>query len=186
MTPDRLVFSVMGPHAHEDVSSIFRRKISDISIAGETLWLCRSPNARPDRTQNFFSTCEDCQILFLAPTSKNGARPTSSAQPMIERSPNRIDWSPIEKTISPVTGHADRGAYAFVLTALSVYAEPTMIDLWQYAEEPGLTPVRFRLGASTLLARRHATSTHELRPKTRFRQVIASGRLSKPYAVWVR
>lgn len=180
---DRTVLSVMGPHAGEDSDAIFARKISDITTVGKTFWLCQSPAARPDRTQAFFE--DEASVLFLAAAATNGARATESAHKMIEFSPNKSDWKTVPSSLSPITGLAKSTAYAFVLSALEVCVEPAFVDLWRYVDANG-SPIRFRLGASTLLARRCDSSLHPLRMKSRMRRVLAVGRLVKPYAVWVR
>ena len=179
----RVILSVMGAHAGEDIDTIFKRKQTDISAAGSTLWLCQSPAARPDRSQLFFDDCENPNVFFLAPATPNGARPTTSAARMLEQSADKKLWSPVSSLISPVTGKASASSYALVLSSLRT--SETSIDLWQYVDN-GNEPIRFRLGASTLLAKHGDSSTHPNRPKSRIRRVLAIGRLERPYAVWVR
>jgi len=99
---------------------------------------------------------------------------------MVERSVDGVVWSPISTAIGPVTGRAQKGAYAFVLSALTEYATGA-VDLSQYIDEFG-DPIRFRLGASTVLARSCGASALS----TKMRRVLAVGRLVRPYAVWVR
>lgn len=183
LSADRVVLSVMGPHANEDESAIFARKISDIAATGQTLWLCQSPPARPDRAQAFFK--DSGEILFLAPATTGGARPTTSAEQMTEFSTDKSRWEAIP-AMSPVTGRRIASAYAFVLESLVLCEASASVDLWQYAAGIGDDPVRFKLGVSTLLARKCDTSEQEGRLKSRMRRVIAVGRLVEPYAVWVR
>ncbi len=180
---NRIVLSVMGPHANEDTISIFHRKIDDIARIGKTLWLCASPSARPDRTQTFLSG--STSILFLAPASRSGARPTTSAEAMTELSPNRLDWESLPAGLGPVTGRRVN-AYAFVLSELTLCEPDHLLDLWQYVDAEKEGPIRFRLGSSTLLARRSNQTEHPMRMKSRIRRVLAVGRLEAPYAVWVR
>ncbi len=180
---ERTVLSVMGPHANENESAIFERKRADIARIGKTLWLCQSPAARPDRLQAF---CVDtpCRVFFLSPASAKGARPTTSTHRMTECSADRLTWSPLPIGLGPVTGQACSSAYALVLDSLEIVS--SSFDLWMYVDARNNEPVRFRLGASTLLARRGDASTHPLRPKSRIRQVLAVGCLTAPYAVWIR
>ena len=181
---DRVVLSVLGPHAGESVAAIFERKMADIDAVDGTFWLCNSPAARPDRVQSFFSAASDTRVYFLAPATKGGARPTTSVDHMTEFSPNKRVWKPFPAGLGPVTGKRSAGAYAFALWEI-VLRDDIAVDLWDWATPAG-DPIQFRLGASTLLARRCDTSASPERAKTRMRQVVAVGRLSSPYAVWVR
>lgn len=179
----RVVLSVMGPHAGEDAATIFSRKMADIARCGRTLWLCRSPPARPDRAQAFFEAARGF-VLFLAPASKNGARATTEAARATETSPDGAHWRTIDPLIGPVTGRLTKGAYAFALSRLVVAPSDARVDLWEYAD--GNAPVRFRLGASTLLAQRASTAAHAGRALSRFRQIIAIAETTAPHAMWVR
>lgn len=176
-TNDRVLLSVMGPHAGENVEKIFARKREDILVTGKTLWLCRSPAARPDRVKTF----TPCPVIFLAPSTKNGARPTVSSDRAMEVSLDRTVWSPIPNDITPVTGNLSDGAYAFVLTSLVMGGGE--VDLWQFAMSDGRA-VRFKLGASTLSATKTYTGDSPDRMKTRFRRVLAKGTVES--IVWVR
>lgn len=180
LTDDRLVLSVMGPHAGETPEAIFSRKIRDVSVAERTFWLYRSPRARPDLVRAHAARC----VIFLAPSMVGGARPTIVAARATSFSPDRSRWSPLPEEISPVTGNLRGEAYAFVFSSLCLNSTSISVDLWQYATEGG--PVRFRLGASTLLATRTSTATHPARAKSRFRRVLAIGLLATPPAVWIR
>jgi hypothetical protein len=59
------------------------------------------------------------------------------------------------------------------------------IDLWEYLEHPGLVPIKFRQGASTACA----VPTKD-KPvdgmKSRYRRVVAIGKLIPPYGVFLR
>lgn len=177
LSTDRVVLSVMGPHAGESTAAIFSRKAADITAGGSTLWLCRSPQARPDRTQHFRPNF----VLFLEASSKNGARPTTTEERATMLSMDGTKWSTLPAHIGPVTGRIS-SAYAFVLSELTTFTQPPLVDLWNYVDENG-DAVRFRLGASTLLAQRSAPNAGM---KSRYRRVLAVGKLAEPYAVWLR
>lgn len=179
---ERVVLSVMGPHAGEGEETIFSRKIEDVSRIGQTFWLCRSPAAAPSKTRPFFGDRERAYALFLAPASPKGARPTTVATRATAFSENKLLWQPLPQGISPVTGHLGGGSYAFVLSQLELCA--ATIDLWRYTTRS--EPVRFRLGASTLLAEVGDSSAHPARAKSRYRRVLAVAELVQPFAVWVR
>jgi len=180
LVADRVFLSVMGPHAGEDSAAIFSRKIADVASVGSTLWVYGSHASRPDRAQASGST----YVLFLEAASKNGARPTTSADAASEFSVDKRRWQALPAGLGPVTGHFQRGAgYAFVLKNLSLCSD-ARIDLWQYAH--GDVAVQFRLGASTLPVHRRDTSSDPFRAKSRIRRVLAVGKLDVPCAVWVR
>lgn len=172
---DRVILSVMGAHAGEDESAIFARKMGDISSSGQTFWVYGSHSARPDRVQISGSR----YVLFLSPASSNGARPTTTSVCASCFSRDKNIWAPLP-TVGPVTGKLP--SYAFVMSELSFCAE--VIDLWEYASVD--SAVRFRLGASTVIANRRDTSTDPLRMRSRFRRVVAIGKLVEPFAVWVK
>lgn len=173
---DRVVLSVMGPHAGEGSEAIFTRKAADVARVGQTFWLCRSPQARPDRL------VDERFVIFLAPTSPGGARPTTTSTSAREFSCDGSSWSAFPQDVGPVTGKMTRGAYAFVLIEMAQCS--STLDLWSYAT--GDEPVRFRLGASTLPARRADMSVRDGRAATRFRTVVAVARLGSTRAVWLR
>ena len=172
----RVVLSVMGPHAGEGENAIFTRKRADIASCGSTLWLCCSPAARPDRTQDFRPEF----VLFLDPASPRGARPTTTDTHATLLSLDRVRWESISPDLGPVTGRMSN-AYAFVLSSIELC--DNTIDLWSYADATR-APIRFRLGASTLLAQKTDMVLGGV--ASRFRRVRAVATLTHPYAVWVR
>ena len=176
---DRVILSVVGAHAGESERDIFKRKLEDVNSVGNTFWLYRSPSARPDLVQSFLS--ELAFVLFLAPSNKSGARPTTVSDRVAELSRDKAHWQPVPIGISPITGKLP--AYAFVFSELETCSSE-MIDLWQYETDLG-SSVRFRLGMSTLLTR-HALTLSTAPMKSRFRRVFAVGKLVPPHAVWVR
>lgn len=185
MSNERSVLSIIGPHAGEGVYEMLDRKTADIKRAGKTLWLYSSSAAPPERVQKFFREYNDeVWVAFYPAADKNGACPTKSADAMTEMSLDRINWQPLPQGISPVTGR--RNSYALIVRSLTVYGIVPPDDLWQYAQGESDSPVRFRQGASTVLARKQDTSNHPERMRSHVRLAVASGRLEKPYAVWVR
>jgi hypothetical protein len=176
----RVVLSVMGAHAGEDEGAIFSRKIADVSSTGKTFWVYGAHGARPGLVQNFGAK----YVLFLAPSSRNGARPTTTSAHATEFSLNKSAWFPLPEKLSPVTGRMP--GYAFVFSRLLLCSDAE-IDLWSYAGEScDAGTIRFKLGASTVLARRKDTSWDSGRMLSRFRRVVAVGELEGPGAVWLR
>jgi len=176
LAENRVVLSVMGAHAGEDETAIFSRKLRDIDCVGRTFWAYGSHAARPDLVQRAGSAF----ILFLAPSKNNGARPTTISRAATCFSAENKLWLPMPDGVGRVTGRLP--AYALVLSELSLCSEE--LDVWTYACDNA--PVRFRLGASTLLVERKDTSADPRRMASRVRRVIAVGRLETPRAVWIR
>jgi len=189
-TQDYSVLSVMGPHAGEESGAIFARKIADIREVGRTFWVLRSHKAKPDMIQTIgTSVCSgsgERLCAFLAPSSPGGAVPTKTSAAATEYSADRSKWHTLPVGISPVTGQMTKGTCALVFDQLSLRAS-AVVDLWQYADFFNRElPVKIRQGASTVCMARGNTSAHPDRMKSRFRQVVAVGRLVEPFAVWLR
>jgi hypothetical protein len=189
-TQDYSVLSVMGPHAGEESGAIFARKIADIREVGRTFWVLRSHKAKPDMIQTIgTSVCSgsgERLCAFLAPSSPGGAVPTKTSAAATEYSADRSKWHTLPVGISPVTGQMTKGTCALVFDQLSLRPS-AVVDLWQYADFFNRElPVKIRQGASTVCVARGNTSAPPDRMKSRFRQVVAVGRLVEPFAVWLR
>jgi hypothetical protein len=179
------VISVMGDHAGEDAGAIFHRKVADCGRVGRTFWVAKSAKARPEHVQALCGALPGC-VLFVEPATRGGARPTVESQAASEFSRDRIRWTALPAGLGPVTGQMDRLASALVLDRLTTDVEGS-IDLWEYADFLDPTrPLRFKLGLSTVCAMRADTSAHADRMKSRYRGLIAVGRLAEPYCAWVR
>ena len=169
---------------------IFSRKIADIQHAGITFWVIRSHKAKPNIVQDICrkvcATPETPFCGFLAPSSPGGAMPTKIAETAVEFSEDQEDWKPMPKGITPVTGKMTTGTCALVFDDLHLLSSAT-VDLWQYADfHHQDKPVKIRQGASSLGVVFMDTSGHPEKMKSRFRQVMAVGRLAYPYAVWLK
>lgn len=184
-----LIISIMGPHAGESESEIFERKINDTEKIGKTFWLMRSRQAKPLMVQ---SICKEAQstdnnvfAIFIESSSKGGAMPTSSAHTALSYSSNGKDWDDLPKGLSPVTGKIDSGAYALIFDKLEL--SNGNIDLWQYADFSKQDfPIKIMQGASTLCAIKKEIATGSGKIKSRFRKIIAVGKLCPPFGVWIR
>ena len=184
------VLSVMGPHAGEDATAIFGRKIADVQKVGKTFWLIHSYKARPDMVQRICAIASregtSVPCYFLAPSSQGGASPTLHCVSANEYSTDNINWHALPLGLSPVTGQIKRTACALVFGELHVDATSTL-DLWQYSD--GLDqgqPIMIRQGASTICAFQKDMTHHAARMKSHIRRVVAVGVLAKPYAVWLQ
>jgi hypothetical protein len=181
----RCVISVMGDHAGEGASAIFNRKNLDITRVGKTFWLMKSPKAQPAQVQEM-CRITPAYVLFVAPATTGGARPTIAQDATKEYSENGEVWHLIPNGLSPVTGKLDSRSAALVFDMLSTSVN-AMLDLWNYADFADTQrPVKLRLGCSTLCAVLKDMGHHSGRLKSRHRQIVAVARLATPYCVWVR
>lgn len=179
------VISVIGDHAGEGIDAIFERKKADIEQIGRTFWLMRSPKAQPAQVQGICGTVPTYTI-FIEPSTKGGARPTTEEHEAKEYSENRVVWHQLPKGLGPVTGKLNSGATALVFDMVQT-GTGGILDLWDYGELLDISePLRFILGCSTVCAIRGDTKSHPERMKSRFRGVVAVARLAAPYCVWVR
>jgi hypothetical protein len=179
------VISVMGAHAGEDVDMIFGRKVGDCRTAGQTFWVAKSAKARPPQVQDLCASNAG-YVIFVEPATPGGARPTTQAGRATEYSADRLRWFALPLGIGPVTGQINGGATALVFDRLTTDVEG-VLDLWRYADaaSPDL-PVRFKLGLSTICAIRQDMASHANGMKSRYRGIVAVGRLMEPYCAWVR
>jgi hypothetical protein len=179
------VLSIMGAHAGEGGDSIFGRKVADCHRAGRTFWVAKSAKARPEQVQSLCAS-HSGYVIFVEPATPGGARLTTSADRAAEYSADRIAWHPLPHGVGPVTGQMDGSAAALVFDQLTTDVGG-LLDLWRYADAaaPDL-PVRFMLGLSTVCALRKDMISHPRRMKSRYRRIVAVGRLVAPHCVWVR
>jgi hypothetical protein len=175
----------MGAHAGEGVDVILDRKVADCRTGGRTLWVARSAKARPERVQELCASSTG-HVVFVEPAMPGGARPTTRADPATEYSADQLRWLALPAVIGPVTGQLDGATSALVFDQLTTDVEG-VLDLWRYADAaiPDL-PVRFNLGLSTICALRRNTASNPHRMKSRYRGIVAVGRLTEPYCAWVR
>jgi hypothetical protein len=179
------VISVMGAHAGEDATAIFRRKIDDCRETGLTFWVTKSAKARPAQVQSICNSSHG-YVIFVEPATPGGARPTKKSDSATAYSPDRATWLPLPSGIGPVTGQMDDSATALVFDELTTDVDRTL-DLWGYADSADQDrPLRFMLGLSTACAMRKDMSMHTDRMKSRYRRIVAVARLAEPYCVWVR
>jgi hypothetical protein len=179
------VITVMGPHAGENASVIFARKIADCRKVGRTFWVVKSPKARPEHVQAVCGAGTGWAI-FVEPATAGGARPTTESKAAVEYPADGNLWRPLPEGLSPVTGHMDRMAAALVLAEITTDVDGAL-DLWSYTDRASAgRPLRFKLGLSTLCAVKGESGDHPDRMKSRYRRIVAVGRLVSPYGVWLR
>ncbi len=172
------ILSIIGWHAKESPAQIVSRKADDISRAGITFWFYQSWKARTDALQQFSSTFANPTVYFL----EGSTVATGTSDAAIEMSHDRVSWKPLPKGIGRVTGKLKSGT-GLALGELVAVQNKT-IDLWDYTEHPEKQPLRFQLGASTACV--IPSEGQMIGMKSRFRNVVAVGRLIAPYAVYLR
>jgi 5-methylcytosine-specific restriction endonuclease McrA len=176
------VFSVIGPHAGEEMAVIFARKRADIAAVGRTFWMVRSHLSKPPVVQ---ALCEDGGVpcYFLEPARAGGSVPTTVSQAATAYSADGENWEDMPEGLSPVTGNlAGKGGWALVLESLEVPIEEMTVDLADFVAAEGNTPLVFRQGASTVCAK---AALEGPRVKN-VRRVAVMGMLVAPYCVWIR
>ena len=179
------VISVMGDHAGEGVDAIFKRKMADVDAVGRTFWVARSAKARPGQVQQLCAA-QRGYVIFVEPATAGGARPTTASDSASEYSGDRAKWLPLPQGMGPVTGKMDDATTAFVFDQLTTDTS-RVLDLWRYADGSDTgSPVRFKLGCSTVCAVRGDMSAHPRRMKSRYRAIVAVARLVEPYSAWLR
>jgi hypothetical protein len=179
------VISVMGAHAGGGADAIFDRKVADCQTAGRTFWVAKSAKARPGQVQELCPTSSG-HVVFVEPATSGGVRPTTQSERATEYSADRVDWVPLPQGIGPVTDQLDAAAAALVIDRLVTDVDG-MLDLRRYADAATPEkPVRFKLGLSTICAVQKDMAPHPDRMKSRYRRIVAVGRLVEPYCVWVR
>ena len=185
LTSSLCIISVMGDHAGESESKIFRRKMVDIATVGQTFWLARSYKSRPDSVKKMNFGGEG-YVIFIAPSEPGGAAPTKTSDRVTEYSVNRKKWIVLSPGLGPVTGKLGDTCFALVFDKLELVSD-CQIDIWTYAEfkSPDV-PLKFKLGCSTICAIRKDMSGNAARMKRQFRSVVAVARLADPHCVWVR
>jgi hypothetical protein len=192
-----VVLSVVGPHAGETEGEIFRRKITDITNMGTTFWLIKSHKAKPDLVQQFCrcarAESRNAFAVFIEPSAKGCAIPTRDGarahaiSTVKKYSADKTEWTEFPMGLTPVTGKIDGISFALLFDRLELLATRRIIDLWNYADFFNQeNPIRIRQRSSTLCAMKKDMSRSKNKIKSRFRKVVAVGRLRSPYCVWVR
>jgi len=183
-----LIISFIGPHAGETENTIFKRKIEDINYVGKTFWLIKSHQSKPDIIQRFCRVGLSDKFMiycfFIEPSSIGGANPTKTDMSAKSFSTDGETWQKFPERLGPITGKIDKGAYALVFDDLKMVTDT--IDLWSYVNffKPN-EPLKIMQGGSTLCALKQENDFKN-KIKSRYRKIVAVGRLALPYCVWLK
>ncbi len=180
-----LVFSIVGMHAGEVLAAIFTRKQNEIEDAGKSIWLIKSFRAKTIDLQKIGQAAVKAQqeiyCLFISPAQTNGARPTSRDVAAKQYSEDGTRWLNIPEGIR-TTGKIESLTTGLVLDRLYPI-ENKEIDLWGYSDFRAKDkPILLSRGASTVCA----VKKYQPGMKSRTRQVVGAGRLTPPFAVYLR
>jgi len=177
---DKVILSVMGPHAGESEDFIFNRKVEEIKREGYTFWVHHSVSADPITVRSFIWGCNNPIILFLAPSAKGGAKDTKSLNYATKYSLDKINWLEVPKDIK--ASGVNKGAYAFVIKNIELNPLIKEVDLSKYTVSDWNEEPRFMQGRGSLCCK----INNFPRVKTRIRKVVASAVLCNPYSVYLK
>jgi hypothetical protein len=175
------ILSSAGSHAREDWHTIIARKTADIDNAKHSIWVLNSNAARPDYVQALCTNHAASYVVFLSRErdAKSNSGTSTADRAQCYSSDNK-SWSPLDQSLSYVTGRINRATTGLWLDAL---------------EEVQLGSLNLRCfrkqSNNELLARfeRHE-STYPVQRVAPVQegpyQILAVGRLASPFAVWLR
>jgi hypothetical protein len=174
------ILSSAGSHAREDWATIIARKTADIAKTKHSVWVLNSNAARPDSMKSFCNNHAARYVIFLSRErgAKSDSGPSTGDRVQCYSGDNR-SWSPLDQSLSHVTGKVNRATTGLWLDALEEVKSGSV----------NLTSFR-KHGDNEILARfeRHE-STYPVRrmaPVQEGRyQILAVGRLASPFAVWL-
>lgn len=178
---EKMIVSVIGPHAGGGVEDIIKRKSNDIEMSGKTFWLVNSFHISPVVIQKF---CENNSIYcyFISPVVKGGARNTIINDEALYYSTDLVEWNRF-KNVGPVTGKIIKSTSVLVFDQLEKYEGLLNLKEYSYSKDCINDPV-IRLGASTLALERK--SNLEFSNEIKYRKVVYRARLVEPYCVFVK
>lgn len=181
-----VVLSVSGPHAGEELDGIVTRKLQDIRDSGRTFWRINSYVAQPDKVQQLARKAPHVYALFITPARPSRTKPAGNEDTASQYSPDNRRWQPIPAGIGPVTGKL-AGACGLIMDRLERVQQAQQIDLWEYADaDDSEEPVEFGQGRAAVCAVKRESGASLNGLESRFRRLIAVGRLVAPFGVWLR
>ena len=147
---ERVVFSIVGKHAGEDIADIFKRKQEDIIASGKTFWMVSIGESVAKKINELIAEGET-HVLFLQSSGK--ARPAVVEETAVGYFDINGNKNLFPGNISPVTGNINKTAYAFMLSDLTICdSKANKIDTWFWKDQMLQTEesVKFTLGYSTV------------------------------------
>lgn len=181
------MISIIGPHAGEPSEEIFERKIEDTEKVGKTFWVINSHQAKPEIVQNFCKQAleeqEMAHCMFVTPSSKGGAKKTSTSEEAKKYSKNGEKWKGFPEKLSRVTGRLKKSTCGLVFNDLRLVGGK-IVDLGNYADfQKPAEPLKIRQGNSTVCGIRKDMHSHPDVMKSIKRKILAVGTFEEPYGV---
>lgn len=182
---DNLLICVIGPHAGEDLETIFKRKIKDIEQCSYTYWICKSRVISPEIISSFqeYNNQKDLYILFIKTTTNSQGKDTKNADAAIYVEEDE-KWKELDPKLSPITGKMPTSGFKFGEITLVNEKEKT-IDLSEYVEwspdkEKRGCSIQIMMGKSTLCITK---SKKKQNMKNSVRQIVGYAKLIIPFCV---
>lgn len=187
LASEYVVLSVMGPHAGEDESTIFARKMKEIEDEGFSLWVHSSNIARPEAVKRLCHKVVDMNAVPYCIFIEGGSEPTKEDRRASEYSGDKIHWHIVPQGINPTGNIGNSRTVALVFDGLWVIEKNMVLDLWDYSvfESPGRC-LKTARGSSTVCAEKTSSIQDEKKMKSHVRRVTAIGSFVKPYSAWLR
>lgn len=179
------IISVIGPHAGEDIDSIFTRKINDIKKCNYTYWICKSRAISPEIITAFqaFNNPFELFIIFIK-TANNSLGKDTNISDKAQYFKEEDQWVSLDQKLSPLTGKMPTNG--FKLGEINVVKEK-WINLNEYLEwspekAKNGKPIQIMMGKSTLcIIKANQKTRNEM--KNSVREIVGYARLITPYCL---
>lgn len=196
---ERIIISVIGPHAGKSVEDNFSEKISDIQNFGYCYWISKSWACNMSTVLNFCKEKEVLLVWILSSSNSYGKDTNTRQIANYWRENENCEWKEMNKKMNKTTGKLPSNS--FLLDEISIVDSNIEIDLWKYIEysdNPDRNGLPFKsiMGKSTICVVNidkypenniKNLSKHEIEVanKKNKRKVVAIGRLKNPFYIQV-
>lgn len=177
------IISVIGPHAGEDLETIFKRKINDIKQYHYTYWICKSRVISPEIISAFqeFNNQSELFMIFIK-TAKNSLGKDTNKDDRAQYVKENDKWVPLDQRLSPLTGKMPTNGFKFGEINL---VQGKWIDLneyveWEHDKTNNEKQIQIMMGKSTLCIRK---SNKKQKMKNSVREIVGYARLIPPYCL---
>lgn len=182
-THPNIIISVIGPHAGEDLSTIFTRKIKDTTTCGYTYWISKSRVISPEIISSFQKESKDDLYMIFIKTSMNSYGKDTLHSESATKAQEKNGWQEIDPKLSPVTGKMP--TYGLKFDNICVLDQKYKIDLKNYCEwdmdaNKRNNPVKIMMGKSTICVRK---SEKKQEMKNGIREIVAYAKLAEPFCL---
>ena len=178
-----IIISVIGPHAGEDLSTIFERKIKDITTCGYTYWICKSRVISPEIISSFQNENKnDLYMIFIKTSTNSQGKDTLNSESATQVK-EKNGWQEIDPKLSPVTGKMPTNGFKF--DKICVLDQKSKIDLKNYCEwdmdiNKRNNSIKIMMGKSTICVQK---SENKQEMKNGEREIVAYAKLADPFCL---